>query len=38
MESYNKRKRKLEEKYCKLIVVKPINNEGIKNDIKKKLY
>ena len=33
MESYNKRKRKLEEKYGKLIVVKPINNEGIKNNI-----
>ena len=30
MESYNKRKRKLEEKYGKLIVLKPFNNEGIK--------
>ena len=33
MEPYNKRKRKLEEKYGKLIVVKPMNNEGIKNNI-----
>ena len=33
MESYNKRKRKLEETYGKLIVVKPINNEGINNNI-----
>ena len=29
MESYNKRKKRLEEKYGKLIVVKPFNNEGI---------
>ena len=33
MESYNKRKKRLEEKYGKLIVVKPFNNEGIKNKI-----
>ena len=32
-ESYNKRKRKLEEKYGKLIVLKGFNNEGIKNNI-----
>ena len=33
MESYNKRKKRLEETYGKLIVLKPFNNEGITNNI-----
>ena len=36
MEYYNKRKKRLEETYGKLIVVKPFNNKGIKNSINEK--
>ena len=33
MESYNKRKKRLEETYGKRIGLKPFNNEGMKNNI-----